>query len=255
MLALIESLLNCSLYFFLFLLALSPLEKVFPAHKQRFFRAGYTTDLIFFFAGNILWAQLTLFVLKNVAAYLDQVTLIDISGWPVWLQVITALGLSDIFIYWAHRLSHSVDFLWRFHSVHHSAEQLDWLAAYREHPFDNLYTRLIENLPFLFLGVSLETIAVYVLFRGLWGNFIHSNSDIDLGIFKYVLGSPRLHHWHHDAQLNSRVNFANLMPVLDVIFGTFHDEKRFPAKYGYDGLKRQNYLEYLVVPLLPKRFL
>ena len=66
------------------------------------------------------------------------------------------------------------------------SEQLDWLAACREHPFDNLYARLIENLPF-FLGVSLETIAVYVLFRGLWGNFIHSNSDIDLGIFKYLL--------------------------------------------------------------------
>jgi len=30
--------------------------------------------------------------------------------------------------YWGHRLSHTVPFLWRFHAVHHSIDEMDWLA-------------------------------------------------------------------------------------------------------------------------------
>ena len=49
--------------------------------------------------------------------------------------------LSDLCVYWGHRLQHNNAFLWRFHSIHHSAEHLDWLAAHREHPIDTIYTR------------------------------------------------------------------------------------------------------------------
>ena len=82
---------------------------------------------------------------------------------------------SDIVLYWAHRLSHQVPFLWRFHKVHHTSERLDWVAAYREHPVDNLYTRLVENVPAMLLGFPLYTIAGFAVFRGLWAIYIHSN--------------------------------------------------------------------------------
>ena len=249
----LESFLNTSVYFVLFLLALSPLERVFPIHNQDFFRKEYFTDLIFFFAGNVVWAHLTLQVLKSLSFYHDENWFIDISHWHITLQVFTALFLCDLSIYWAHRLSHKIDFLWRFHKVHHSAESLDWLAAYREHPLDNIYTRVIENLPFLVLGVSLDTIASFVLFRGLWGNFIHSNSKFSMGPLKYILGSPRLHHWHHDIEKNGSVNFANLMPIMDVLFGTFHDPKSFPEKYGIKNQKKLNYFQHIFYPFLPSQ--
>ena len=138
---------------------------------------------------------------------------------PYGAQLMTAIFLSDMCIYWGHRLSHQVPFLWRFHRVHHTAPDLDWLAAHREHPVDNLYTRTIENLPIFLLGFPLETIAGFVMFRGLWGLFIHSNINIKLGGLKYLIGSPHLHHWHH-AKENPHCNYANLMPLMDVIFGT-----------------------------------
>ena len=83
--------------------------------------------------------------------------------------------LSDFLIYWGHRLQHRVDFLWRFHSIHHSAEHLDWLAAHREHPLDTLYTILIVNLPVFVLGFPIESLACFAAFRGLWAIYIHAN--------------------------------------------------------------------------------
>jgi sterol desaturase/sphingolipid hydroxylase (fatty acid hydroxylase superfamily) len=34
-----------------------------------------------------------------------------------------------------------VPFLWRFHAVHHSTEQMDWVAAGRLHPLDSAFTQ------------------------------------------------------------------------------------------------------------------
>ena len=48
----------------------------------------------------------------------------------------SAVAIVFVGAYWGHRLSHTVPFLWRFHAVHHSIEQMDWLAAGRLHPLD-----------------------------------------------------------------------------------------------------------------------
>src|SRR6266550_4042913 len=50
---------------------------------------------------------------------------------------------TDVVQYWAHRATHQVPFLWRFHKVHHSIEEMDWLAAGRLHPLDSVFTRAI----------------------------------------------------------------------------------------------------------------
>ena len=53
-----------------------------------------------------------------------------ISTQPFLLQAVEVVVISDIAIYWGHRLQHRVGWLWRFHSIHHSAPHLDWLAAH-----------------------------------------------------------------------------------------------------------------------------
>jgi len=52
---------------------------------------------------------------------------------PFWGQVAAYLLLSDFLLYWNHRLFHG-DRLWRYHAIHHSAEEVDWTTAYRFHP-------------------------------------------------------------------------------------------------------------------------
>ena len=97
---------------------------------------------------------------------------------------------SDLCVYWGHRLQHRVGWLWRFHSIHHGAEHLDWLAAHREHPVDTVYTLTLINLPAFLLGFPLETLAGLIAFRGVWAIYIHSNVRLPIGPLRMLVGAP-----------------------------------------------------------------
>jgi len=232
-----------------------PLERLFPGNRQRVFRAEWGTDLLFFLGQYLLWTAPVVAALVLVRDNLELLPLgslrDSVAGWPMALQFLAAILLSDLAIYWGHRWSHENAFLWRFHRVHHTAPHVDWLAAHREHPFDNLYTRLIENLPLILLGFPLEALAGFAMFRGLWALFIHSNVSIGPGPLRYLIGSPRLHHWHHELERRGQVNYANLSPLMDLAFGTYHDPGHMPSRYGIDEPISHRYAAQLLEPLLP----
>lgn len=121
--------------------------------------------------------------------------------------------------------------LWRFHSIHHSAEHLDWLAAHREHPLDTVYTLTLINLPAFLLGFPVGTLAGLVAFRGLWAIYIHSNVRLPLGPLRMLVGAPELHHWHHDCARDAG-NYANISPLMDLLFGTYRCPDHEPEKFG-----------------------
>ncbi|HWP64401.1 MAG TPA: sterol desaturase family protein [Candidatus Limnocylindria bacterium] len=53
-----------------------------------------------------------------------------------------------------HRLFHAVPRLWRFHAIHHSSVQLDWLAGSRLHLVDVAVTRGLTLVPITLLGFT-----------------------------------------------------------------------------------------------------
>lgn len=204
-----------------------PLEKAWAARPgQPLLRPGFRTDLAYFVAQYLVLAPLALFVLTSVRALCHGEVLTGLQAavarQPWWLQAFEAVVLGDLLVYGFHRLSHQVDFLWRFHAVHHSAEHLDWLAAHREHPVDGLLTQIAVNLPALMMGFPLTTLAMLITFRGMWAIFIHSNVQLPLGPLGFLFGAPELHHWHHARARQTRHNFGNLAPWTDWLFGTYH---------------------------------
>jgi sterol desaturase/sphingolipid hydroxylase (fatty acid hydroxylase superfamily) len=242
---------------FLFLVAVfRPLELAFPAKKgQRFFRPAWFLDLCFFFGQYLLWSGLVLWVLTLFSKWLTGVVPSGfrsaVASQPWWLQGAEVVLLSDLLIYWAHRLQHRVGFLWRFHAVHHSAEHLDWLAAHREHPLDTIYTVGLINLPAFVLGFPLETLAGFIAFRGVWAIYIHSNVRMPIGPLRVILGGPELHHWHHDRDRDAG-NYANLSPLMDVIFGTYRCPDHEPERFGLREPTPWSYVGFMVRPLLPR---
>lgn len=234
-----------------------PLERLFAARRQGVLRIGFWADLCYFAGQYLLWNAPVVLAITWLAQHLDQLPLApmraDFAAWPWPLQFVVAIAISDCAIYWAHRWQHNNAFLWRFHRVHHTAERMDWLAAHREHPLDNLYTRTVENLPLLALGFPMATIAGFAVFRGMWAIFIHSNTTLSPGPLRYLLGAPRLHHWHHAIQTRGQVNFANLSPLMDLLFGTYYDPRRMPDQVGIDQPFERNYLMALLQPLVPRR--
>jgi sterol desaturase/sphingolipid hydroxylase (fatty acid hydroxylase superfamily) len=233
-----------------------PLERLFAARRQRIVRRGFGADLCYFAGQYLLWNAPVVLAITWLASRLDVLPLAGIRAgfatWPWPLQFLVAFAISDAAISWAHRWQHHNAFLWRFHRVHHTAERMDWLAAHREHPLDNLYTRTVENLPLLLLGFPMVTIAGFAVFRGMWAIFIHSNTTLSPGPLRYLLGAPRLHHWHHAIETKGQVNFANLSPLMDLLFGTYHDPRRMPERVGVDEPFERNYAKALLAPLVPR---
>ena len=237
---------------FLFLcLVFWPLEWAFPARKQKFFRPAWWTDLCFFLGQYLLWGGAVLWVLTRFGSWIDGILpatfRAKVAGQPWWLQAIEVVLLSDLLIYWGHRLQHNNAFLWRFHSIHHSAEHLDWLAAHREHPIDTIYTMGLINLPAFILGFPLQTIASLIAFRGIWAIYIHSNVRLPIGPLRVLVGAPELHHWHHDRDRKAG-NYANISPLMDVLFGTYTCPDREPDAFGIHEPIAKNYLGQMIHP-------
>lgn len=237
-------------------LVFRPLESVFPAKPgQRYFRPDWLLDLTFLAGQYLVWNTLVMALLFEVdlqlLPFLPGEFRAAVAALPWWWQAIAVIVLSDLLIYWGHRLQHRVGFLWRFHSIHHTAEHLDWLAAHREHPLDTVFTMGLVNLPAFLLGIPLEGLTGFIAFRGLWAIYIHSNVRLQTGPLRWIFGAPELHHWHHDKARDAG-NYANLSPLMDLLFGTYRCPDHEPEAFGIAEPAARSYLGHMLRPLLPK---
>ena len=156
-----------------------------------------------------------------------------LAGLPFWGQVAAYLVLSDFMLYWAHRIFHGAA-LWRFHAIHHSAEEVDWTTAYRFHPVNLWLGTFLVTAILLFLGLSPAVLLFLVPFDSTTAAFVHANLNWTLGPLRYVIATPVFHRWHHTAaDRGGEKNFASTFPILDVLFGTFYmPERLLPDAYG-----------------------
>ncbi len=228
----------------LFFLALIfvPLERIFAKRpEQRIFRPGWRSDLAHFFASHVMVQVSVLLTMAPAAIFFDWSVGSPLQAWvsalPVAVQFVLAMVLADLFAYGSHRLFHAVPLLWRFHSIHHSCEHLDWLASSRLHLVDILVTRAVAFIPLYVLGFSQGALYGYLVFASIQGILIHSNLRFDFGALRHLLVTPQFHHWHHTSQREFLDrNFAIHLPVVDWLFGTYHlPRDRWPDRYGIEG--------------------
>ena len=135
-----------------------------------------------------------------VSAYAaGEVVLVDIwpSHLPIWAQLILKIMIGDFLRYWLHRAAHTWTPLWRLHAVHHQPEKLYTTNVFRFHPAEKALQFMLDTLPFLLVGIGTEVLAYYFVFYSMSGLFQHSNCDVRLGWFNYVISGPEVHRWHH----------------------------------------------------------
>ena len=213
-----------------------PMEQLFAARRHRVFRKRWASDLVHFVFNNLLGTVGVVAGVVVVAGIpyllMPDVIRAAIAAQPTIVQFLEALAIVELCGYWAHRATHTVPFLWRFHKVHHSIEEMDWLAAGRLHPLDQVFTRTCVVAPLFVLGFSRATFGAFLVFTALHAIFIHANVRFSFGPLRWVIGTPEYHHWHHSNEPQARnTNFAGEMPLLDAIFGTQY----LPARRDADG--------------------
>lgn len=215
------------------------LERIHPLHRSwNVSRGDVTVDAIHTTISMVVAPEL-LRALTFAAMYSASVWLTERIGfslwprrWPFFAQVAVALLIADFFYYWVHRLQHETNFLWRIHSVHHSAPRMYWLNAGRFHPFDTISTYVFQGPALVLLGCPATVLGMFVLFTAVNGLFKHSNVRLRLGPLNWLVSMAELHRWHHSPVFSeASANYGSNVMLWDMLFRTrFHPTDREPPE-------------------------
>jgi sterol desaturase/sphingolipid hydroxylase (fatty acid hydroxylase superfamily) len=261
----IPSFLHLALTLIVVAAVLMPLEWIFPAQSTVRVPRTWRLDLVYWFFTPLVTKVFTNLVLAGILSTVFLLTgrpidssLMDgygpLSRQALWLQTLELLVLADFLDYWTHRGFHTSTW-WRFHAIHHSAEEMNWLSAGRMHPVNDLVTRIFQVVPLVLLGFSARGVVLVAPILVFYVLLLHSNLTWNFGPLRHVLVSPAYHRWHHttDAEGIDK-NFAGIFPIWDILFGTCYFPRRMPRRYGVNKeMLPRSLLGQLVYPFRSAR--
>ena len=223
------------------------IESLFAANPQQprlFLRRGFKTDLAYWFATPLLTkavSQLGLGVIlillyrQDAAGLREMLATRDtlLAKQPLGLQAVEMIVVGDFIGYWMHRLFHGRH-LWKLHAIHHCSQDLDWLSSVRLHPINDWLSRWVQASTLVVLGFSPIAVAAYVPFLTFYAILVHANVSWGFGRLGWLIASPKFHRWHHTSEDEGLdKNFAGLLPIFDVLFGTYYMPRdRLPQTFG-----------------------
>ncbi|NQX95678.1 MAG: sterol desaturase family protein [Erythrobacter sp.] len=150
---------------------------------------------------------------------------------------VLAIIVRGFFGYWAHRASHQIPILWRFHRVHHSVERIDAVTDI-VHPVDGLVGRAFSILMAALLGFDYQTFAIFTALYSVFGQMHHTRAPITLGPLGKVLVDGTFHRTHHslDPKYFDR-NYSASLVIYDKLFGSYVAPDGEPIETGLPDAK------------------
>jgi sterol desaturase/sphingolipid hydroxylase (fatty acid hydroxylase superfamily) len=141
------------------------------------------------------------------------------------LATVAVLFVADLFQYWLHRAQHASPFLWRFHSVHHSVEEMGALSGYH-HVTEPFIHATVIGIPLAVLFTSPTAAAIIVIVQ-FQGNYLHSATRLNFGPFARIIVDNRVHRIHHSNEgRHFDKNFGTFTLLWDWLFGTAYFPRR-----------------------------
>lgn len=171
--------------------------------------------------------------------------------WPMAVQVCMAVVSAEFMLYWAHRLAHEHDVLWRLHAIHHSVTKLWVVNTGRFHVLDSVLKISGSIALLIILGVPMEVIQWLMAITAYIGVLTHCNVEMRCGWLSYIFNTPEVHRWHHSKVLREgNSNYGENVVIWDLIFGTYFKPKdrRPPAKIGITDVMPARFVDQLLYP-------
>lgn len=162
--------------------------------------------------------------------------------------LVVAAFIGDFFYYWFHRAQHAIPWLWRFHAVHHSVEEMGAGAGYH-HISEAPLKALLYAAPLSLVTVSPNAGLLGALLA-FHGNYLHSATRINFGWFAWVVADNRTHRIHHSLEpRHFDKNFGALTMLWDKLFGTafFPKDGEWPQTGLADKREPRTIREYLTL--------
>ena len=181
--------------FFLVLEVIIPWRKKQAVLRKDFWLDGFYMFFNFFIFSLIIYnaASDVLVNLFNdgimAVAGFNLQALNPLNNLPIWAILIIGFIVRDFVQWWIHRLLHKSDWLWKFHQVHHSVEEMGFAANLRYHWMENIVYRSLEYIPLALLGIGLHDFFIIHIFTLAWGHYNHSNISVSGTITGCILGA------------------------------------------------------------------
>lgn len=180
--------------FFFALEILAPWRQNQPRFRKDFWLDFFYMFFNFFLFSLIIYNAASMVVVNFFNNIIQGITGFDLQAsnpmreLPAWSILLIGFVVRDFIQWWVHRLLHRSAWLWEFHKVHHSVEQMGFAAHLRYHWMENVVYRTIEYIPLALLGIGLYDFFIIHIFALTIGHYNHSNITVPGYVTGGVLG-------------------------------------------------------------------
>lgn len=217
------------------------LESAVPLFAFRYDKWKHAGINIFFTLTTIVVNFSLAFILVKTSDYVvnHRIGLLFMVDLPLWANMVTGILLMDLLgAYLIHYLEHKVRWMWRFHLVHHTDQQIDTTSANRHHPGESVFRFVFTTMAVVLIGAPMWMVMMYQTMSVVLTQFNHSNITMPAWLDKslgLVFCTPNIHRiHHHHRQPYTDTNYGNIFSVWDRIFGTYAMVDNRKLVYGLD---------------------
>ncbi len=211
------------------------IEIIFPWRKnQSIIRKDFFLDGFYMFFNFFLFSLIGFFAITNVGVDLfnrfiglfgiSNLAALQVQSLPTWSQLLILFVVNDFVSWNVHRLLHRVPWMWEFHKVHHSVEEMGFAAHLRYHWMENIIYKTIQYIPLAMIGFGLQDFFIVHIISLSIGHLNHTNLNLSYGPLKYLINNPVMHIWHHSKVLPPEkpygVNYGISLSIWDYLFRT-----------------------------------
>ena len=221
---------------------------------SRYLTGGFRTDLIY--AGVELSHVAHLVVLVPLTVALNHFLATHAPwlrigvGMPAWVELLALFIFWDFCVYWYHRALHGNRYLWQFHKVHHSQEQLNAFSNFRVSLLDRSVNVTALAIPTFMMGGNYSMPLLVIVFMQFQQLVQHIDTDWNGGWLDRIFVMPAFHVTHHSTSPHhANRNFGNVFVVWDRLFGTAVERGPSEMAFGLrDECVPESYIRQLLVP-------
>lgn len=231
------------------------LERLFPRKPMSFqFKSTFWFVTNFIILGSLI-PKFTLGLRQFLN--LDAVGFsMDLRGYGLVFQFLIFFVLTDFLYFLTHALFHKSDFFWKFHSVHHSSQNLDALASFKHSWVDAFINIGLSYILSQFFRVEASVVVLVNMSFLYVCVFQHANINFEkvkTPLLKRIFITPAMHRKHHELTDSKRsYNRGFVFSIWDQIFGSFSEVDVEQDKFGINtpGYPHNSNLKQFFYPIL-----
>lgn len=240
------------------------LEYCIPLFHFKYQKWQHAKVNLFFTLTTIAINFVLAFILVKSSDYVHekQIGLLYLIHLPLWVFMVLGILLLDLIgAYLVHFLQHQVRWMWQFHLVHHTDQEVDTTSANRHHPGESVFRFVFTTMAVFVSGTPIWLVMLYQSLSLVMSQFNHANIILPIWMEKslsWLICTPNIHRVHHHyKQPYTDSNYGNIFSIWDRLFGTLKMAQQNLLVYGLDThlhkKENEHVLTLLKMPFEPYR--